>query len=629
MVAKLSRQNALLLATVVLVIGTVWVRYAGIFHDSVLYTFQALSEIDPARYGTDIFLAYGSQNQFTLFSPFYGALIKIIGVGYANALLYVAGVALWLTGAGFLSRVLRIPVGLTIALVAMLPMPYGVEIVLPNGESGAIFQAKEAFLTPRLYAEGLSLFGLALMLRGRPYWALLPVLCGFVLHPVMGLATLLTGFVHETIKSTCRWRWIAVAGTGALLVVIAGSLGVAPANRLFVTVQGPWLEAVLAASMAGTVNWGYGYCQLFFSAALTATLLFDRQPTVKRLAVATLLTSALGMMINAVGWDILRSELILQCQPLRAIWILVVVSRVALARLLAADDHRPGLRRSAFWIFLSAICVQGWLEAVAGFIGFCIVASGVILDAKGLTARRIETVISKSAVLCSAAFFILSLISAFRYMAQDYGLFDLSPLALYALLPIFLRHVPNVMVAIGMGIVHAAQRRSMVFLTASVTVIGLLISLSGILLILSGQPVKGPERYEYLHTLADALPHSGDIYWEQHPEEVWFGLRRTSYLSIPQLNVVAFSQSGAIEVLRRAEHLKVIGAPTSDLHDRPPRTSYNHPWAPNALSLLCTDQKIAYVIADRQPYRAIASFSIESQSNFSFFVYDCASLISE
>src|SRR5262249_408905 len=154
-VAALSRSEALMIATVALMMAVIWIRYAGIFHDSVLYTFQALSETDPARYGTDIFLAYGSQNEFTLFSPIFGTLIKIVGVGWANSLLYAAGVALWLAGAAFLSRALGMPAALTVALVAMLPLPYGTENVASSGESYAIFNAREAFLTPRLYAEGL------------------------------------------------------------------------------------------------------------------------------------------------------------------------------------------------------------------------------------------------------------------------------------------------------------------------------------------------------------------------------------------------------------------------------------------------------------------------------------------
>ena len=622
-----QRLDPLMVALAVLTISVVWVRYAGIWHDSVLYTFQALSETDPARFGTDIFLAYGSQNQFTLFSPLYGALIKIAGVPWANLALYVAGVALWLAGAGFLSRRLGIPVCLAAALLAVLPMPYGVEVTAPSGESSAVFNAKEPFLTPRLYTEGLSLFGLGLMLQGRRYLALLPTFVGFILHPVMGLAVLLTGFVHETIKSAHRWRWLALAASGVLLVAGAGAWGLPPANRLFVTVQGAWLEAVLLVSRAGTGDWGYGYCQLLFSAALTATLLFDRQSMSKRLAMASLLASAVGLAVDYVGWGLLRSELVLQCQPWRVIWVLTVVSRIALARLLIEDHQTTGLQRPAFWIFLGALCVPGWLQVIGGLIGLGVIGIGSVAGSQE-SVWRLRVLGRKAATLTSSASFILSAVFAFRYIAHDYVLAEAPLTTLYALVPVFLQHIPNVAVACGLGILNALKQRR-IFIIVPGVVMGSLASLSGILLLLNVPAVKGAQFYVRLSPLAQALPRSGDIYWEQYLTDIWFGLGRTSYLSTQQLSVAAFSRDAALELVRRASHLKVIGAPVADMRARVPWTSYNHPWAPNGLSLLCADQKIAYVIADRQPYRAIASFAIDSGSDFSFFVYDCASLTPE
>ena len=45
-------------------------RYLGLFHDARLYTLQALARLHPAL-SADVFLRFGSQDRFTIFSPLY------------------------------------------------------------------------------------------------------------------------------------------------------------------------------------------------------------------------------------------------------------------------------------------------------------------------------------------------------------------------------------------------------------------------------------------------------------------------------------------------------------------------------------------------------------------------------
>src|ERR1700678_2480316 len=61
--------------------------YHGITHDAGLYTLQALAHLSPASLGQDVFLRFGSQDRFTLFSPLYAAAIQWLGPEPAAAAL--------------------------------------------------------------------------------------------------------------------------------------------------------------------------------------------------------------------------------------------------------------------------------------------------------------------------------------------------------------------------------------------------------------------------------------------------------------------------------------------------------------------------------------------------------------
>ena len=45
--------------------------YQGLIHDARLYTLQALNHLHPDLYSNDVFLKYGSQDSYTLFTPVY------------------------------------------------------------------------------------------------------------------------------------------------------------------------------------------------------------------------------------------------------------------------------------------------------------------------------------------------------------------------------------------------------------------------------------------------------------------------------------------------------------------------------------------------------------------------------
>ncbi len=52
-------------------------RYAGLSGDAELYAFQAMARLH-SNLATDLYLQFGSQDHYTLFSPLYAAMIDIL-----------------------------------------------------------------------------------------------------------------------------------------------------------------------------------------------------------------------------------------------------------------------------------------------------------------------------------------------------------------------------------------------------------------------------------------------------------------------------------------------------------------------------------------------------------------------
>src|SRR5579871_6392750 len=110
--------------------------FAGVNHDSLLYTLFALARLHPDTVGADIVVRFGSQDRFTLFSPIYTAAIQLCGVERAALLLLVTSQAVLLTCAWLLARrfMARLDATLGLALLAVVPGEYG---------SGGVFHLLE------------------------------------------------------------------------------------------------------------------------------------------------------------------------------------------------------------------------------------------------------------------------------------------------------------------------------------------------------------------------------------------------------------------------------------------------------------------------------------------------------
>src|SRR5882762_6404002 len=102
-----SATSRLSLAVVGLLVVATWAlshSYRGIFHDAGLYTLQALARLHPDSLAEDVFLKFGSQDGFTIFSPIYAAASRLLGVEFAAAVLTLLLQWALLAGAWVLAR---------------------------------------------------------------------------------------------------------------------------------------------------------------------------------------------------------------------------------------------------------------------------------------------------------------------------------------------------------------------------------------------------------------------------------------------------------------------------------------------------------------------------------------------
>ena len=101
--------------------------YRGLEHDSVLYAVLALARLHPAALAHDLFVRYGAQDHFTIFSPLFATAIQGLGLEPAAAIMTFA-THFALFGAAWLLARRLMPAAmalLAVGLLAVLPSWYG------------------------------------------------------------------------------------------------------------------------------------------------------------------------------------------------------------------------------------------------------------------------------------------------------------------------------------------------------------------------------------------------------------------------------------------------------------------------------------------------------------------------
>ncbi|HEV8060944.1 MAG TPA: hypothetical protein VGP68_13780, partial [Gemmataceae bacterium] len=214
--------------------------YAGLVHDARLYGIQVVNRVEDGSFAGDLYLQYGSQDRYTLFSTVAAPLVQTLGLRLAFVLIYLVSIAVFLWGTQRLILGLcedRLLASLALIFLATTHMTFA---GLEN------FYINENFVTPRVAANGLILWALALLLEQKTWKALGLIILALALHPLMACCGLLVYLAYLYAGRFAKWHAVvlclAVLAGGGLLC--SDSL----AGRLLGRMDGEWRDAVRRAS---------------------------------------------------------------------------------------------------------------------------------------------------------------------------------------------------------------------------------------------------------------------------------------------------------------------------------------------------------------------------------------------
>jgi hypothetical protein len=553
--AEKSERYSRLEVTVLLLLCVIaWAlshSYRGIFHDAGLYTLQALARLAPASLGQDVFLRFGSQDRYTIFSPIYAAASQLLGTEAAAATLtFALQMALFVCGWLVARAVMPARMALYgLAVLVAIPGDYGTE---------RIFTCVEQFLTPRMAAEALVLASLAAALSARTRVALVLIVLAALMHPIMasaGIAALLCIYLaipHPRLMV----KLLAVATAAAAAATLAMPEGVW--GRL----DSAWLRLVTDRSpYLFLSNWQIDDWARIVVTLATLAVALVRVPTERAriLCQAALLITASGLLLTFIACDELHLILLTQLQPWRWQWLGTVMAALFLP-LILSTRWRLGVSGRTTVLLLAA----AW---IFGSNAFALVAA---LAAAGSTALTRRLSASEARLVFWGSCGMLAIALTWR-IASNLEFTDAHYLA--ADIPLWLRRAmsfahdgsaPMAVIALAWWFSNALHRRWGLMLLGTLAAAGCVALLTGTWAQWTVR-LYPAQRIAQFAAWRSQIPPGADVFWPESPVATWLLLDRPNYLSVLQTSGMVFSRNTAMEMQRRALALSAIVPPATFL----------------------------------------------------------------
>lgn len=342
-------------ASLLLVYAALWTvarPYRGLVHDARLYAVQTLAKIQPGIFSDDLFLRFGSQDNFTLFPLLYAPLAGAIGIEQAAALLTLVFSAMWLA-LGFL--VARELVGARLALLSL-----GALIVIP-GWYGAyeVFQVGEMFLSARLPAEVLAMGALLACLRRRHGLCVLLCAGSVMVHPLMAIPMI--GLLMLT--TVREYAGPGAARLAVLAVVLCGAMATVVMPTEPVEMYAEWLAVLetrstfLFPALWRLVDWQEQFLVLLTLVLAARTMEATRN---RQLAVCAAWVGAAGIVLAVIAAALPEHPTLLRAQPWRWMWVPCMLAILVLPALLNGLWHRgAGTPERAAGVLLASAWLLG------------------------------------------------------------------------------------------------------------------------------------------------------------------------------------------------------------------------------------------------------------------------------
>jgi hypothetical protein len=629
----------LLLVAALLLANALVHPYRGLYHDARLYAVGVTERVSPGTFADDLFLRYGSQDRYTLFSPLVAPLVSGIGLEPAFFVVYLLSKALF-----FWALVRLVLVLIPDRLAALLSLVYLAMALLPYG-GNEIIRLNEPFLTPRLLGTALVLLALERALAGRGWQSAGLLVLALVVHPVMVVGgALVLGLWGLFLRLS--WRWLAAL---AVVAVLAGSAvvfhepwGVA----VFGYMPPDWQEVVRQLCFfISPATWSTGdWLRIACAAAVTvaASRLWLRQQAA--LPAALLLAGALGLAGSAVA-ACSDYRLLIQTSPYRTLWLLELLAIPFGFAVALWLWRRAGRWGPALGLVVLVLCTADWNQPVPHpLVAFLLVWPVCIIWQRGLKRTPADpdwpvsaTVLTfRAGVLLLLALNVQALVVFFRHEpavgsnAHPVGVLLAAGAVLYKL-PLLL------LFALGVGLVASYvrfARVAAVLASAAVAWHGGLAWLDDAAWYQSRfNPVARHEQFvqQFVRDRAREMGRRPSVYWRADLRDIWFRAGASSYLNTEQLSGCAFNRGTALEGKRRARLVRCFEA--EELRRLPIPWS----WWQNALSAffdvpsaptpteehlfaLCADEGLDFVVLSR------CFGGLDCANDGAQYIYDCARL---
>lgn len=584
---------------IILMLGALWFYlepYHGFYHDGRLYSMLAMYRNTPENFRHDLFVAYGSQDAFTIFSPLYAWLIRHAGLDTAAYILTGAGQLLWLGALlVLLQRVARgWPAVLAMACVVYFSRYY---------DGYGMFSYAEPYPTPRIYAEAFSLLGFALLLGRQYVWTLGCLFVACIFHPLMaayGLAMMAVAFLADA-RFSLRLRGGLLAAA-VLAGILLAWFRVGPFAGFLHPFDAQWLQVFAAKSRTSVFVWLWkmpavlhiAYLLLILGIARWRRLpvLGERAPLIAGTALGLLLVWA----VATLGWN---DQLITQLQFWRCVWLLQILALMAQGMLLVDLWQSGGADR---WLagFMLAALLQIGFYVPHGTFAFCMVAGGLVL--RYLLQRVPARVLERS------PWNILPLMLAIPQLTVNaLRTWDMRHAAVMATtagdVTDFLAWcVAGGGVAAGFWLGVGRRRLGMDARALAWSTLGVATLTGGMFLwshtyLQNAGKSPDPAQTALIERLQAYIPADAVVYSNNGLLWSWFLLHRSYYVDIQQTANEVFNREVAIEGFRRLLYqcqAMVPGCPATNFKD----DSNEHPdafWAAHA-PRLCKDSALDFLV---------------------------------
>jgi hypothetical protein len=563
--------------------------------DGELYAMQASSRLHP-QLATDVYLAHGSQDRYTVFSPLYVALIRALGLLPAEMLLYVACTAWFIAAAWALAREIggREAAWLAAAAVICLPGFYG---------AYSIFRYQENYLTARSMGEALAVTALVLHFRGLPRVALLVSVAALLIHPLMALPVVFLLLCLNLPLRRALWG-AALAIVGTLVVAVAARAAHLPSGPLAI-LDPAWREVVLQRSQFLFLDYWYRsdwqmHLQTFLCLALFSIMLDDAR--VKRLCHGAMLVGAGGLAIAFIAGSVGPVAVLLQGQAWRWFWItsFTCILLLAPAVIRMWRDDKCGKLCAVLMVAAWTFPPLPAMPAIAGVVFLWCSRS------------RIDTRAAR--LLAYAAYALIAIILA--WVLGNIWLLFTSPRAESSAESLLVDRVRSVFnLRITAVVLFWAGCRWLETVRSSWVPWVVSAALAGFLPLVLPTSLNRQEhdgsaaKIEEFADWRAAIPPASSVLTvplRKGSAFTWFTLDRPGYLSVDQSSGVVFSRATAMEIRRRAQVLLPISDPDYEILNLLLRMDKDKDFKPEdtqrpltreKLIAICGDPELGFVIA--------------------------------